>query len=129
MHLTRTDLHLERDAVPADNRCVQGAVHIGLRRRNIVLEPSRHRVKHVVNHAERRIAFQLCFYDDAERVKIVDFVKALVLVVHFPVDAVDALDSALQRKMNMIFRKLLRYLLPRLFQKIPVQAVFPLDIV
>ena len=56
-----------------------------------------------MDETECRIAFQLGIDDDTHGVKVVDLIKALVLIEHLTVNAVYRFDTALQSKMDMIF--------------------------
>ena len=51
VHFPRADLHLERNALRADDGRVERLVHVGLRSRDIVLEPAGNGVKEVVDVA------------------------------------------------------------------------------
>ena len=96
VHIPCADLYFKRNTVTADDRGMQRAVQIGLRRGDIVLESTRHRAEHIMNDTERGIAFQLRIDDDAKRIKVVDLIKGLVLVIHLFIDRIHALDTAFQ---------------------------------
>ena len=51
VHLPGADLHLKRNALRADDGRVERLVHVGLRSRDIVLEPAGNGVKEVVDVA------------------------------------------------------------------------------
>ena len=100
VHLPCADLHLERDALRADDGRVQGLVHVGLRRGDIVLEAARNGIEQVVNMTENVIAVGNIVHDHAERVKIVQFVDGLVLRTHLAVDGISVFDAAIDRPVD-----------------------------
>ena len=79
MHLFRADLHFKRDSCAADDRRVQGAVTVRLRRRDIVLESSRNRLVQIVYIAQYVVAVGYRFYNDAHRADVIDLTHVLVL--------------------------------------------------
>ena len=95
VHLPGADLHLEGDALPADDRGVEGLVHVGLGRADIVLKAAQHRLEHVVDAAQHVIAAGDVVHDDPEGVQVEDLVQGLVLGVHLPIDGVDVLYPAI----------------------------------
>ena len=94
VHLPGADLHLEGNALRADDRGVQGLVHIGLGGGDIVLEPSRHQAEQVVNMSQHVVAVGDGVHDDPEGVDVVQLVNGLALGEHFPVDGIDVLDPS-----------------------------------
>lgn len=56
MHFPCANLHLERDALFADDRRVQGLIHVLLRRGNVVLKAVRQRGEHIMDDTEHIIA-------------------------------------------------------------------------
>ena len=96
VHIPRADLHLEGDALFADDGRVQRLIHIGFRGGNIILEPPGQRTEQIVHHAQTVVAVDHGVNDDAHGVNIIDFIERsrLALHEHFAVDAVNALDSA-----------------------------------
>ena len=92
VHLPCADLHLEGDALRADDGGVQGLVHVGLGRGDIVLEPSRHQTEQVVDVSQHVIAVGDGVHNDPESVNVVQLVNGLALGEHFPVDGIDVLD-------------------------------------
>ena len=94
VHFPRADLHLKRDALRADDSRVQGLIHVGLRRGDIVLEPAGDGVEEVVDMAEDIIAVSNVVHDHAERVEVIQLVDRLVLRTHLAVDGVCVLDAA-----------------------------------
>ena len=95
VHLPGTDLHLEGDALPADDRGVEGLVHVGLGCADIVLKAAQHRLEHVVDAAQHVIAAGDVVHDDPEGVQVEDLVQGLVLGVRLPIDGVDVLYPAI----------------------------------
>ena len=128
VHLPGPDLDLEGDRVAPDDGCVERAVHIGLRRGDIVLEASGDHAEQLVDQPEDDVAFLLGVDDDAERVKIKDFVEALVLLIHLAVDGIDRLDPALERKRDAGLGELIRDAVAGVFDKIAAFAVAFFDV-
>ena len=102
MHLPRAQLHLEGDALIADDRRVHGAVVVRLRRGDIVLEPPGHGLEHAVNYAQRGVAVGHVVRDHAEGAEVEDAVDVDLLRVHFAVDAVDMLDARGDRALDAL---------------------------
>ena len=94
VHLLGADLDLEGDALRADDRGVQALVHIGLGRGDIVLEPPRNRLEHLMDVTQNVVAVGDRAHDDAEGIEIVELVDGLVLGLHLAVDGIDVLDAA-----------------------------------
>ena len=69
VHLPGTNLHLERKRhlAPADDRCVQGLIHVRLRDGNVVLEAPRHLVPQRVDNAQHGIAIRHGVHQHANR--------------------------------------------------------------
>ena len=93
VHLPGTDLHLKGNSLMSDDRRVQRLVHVGLGCGDIVLKAAGDGMVHVVDDAQRIVAFAHCVQNDAHRVHIVNFLKRAVLHIHLAVDAVYALDA------------------------------------
>ena len=100
VHFPCADLHLERDALRADDSRVQGLIHVGLRRGDIVLEPAGDGVEEVVDMAEDIIAVGNVVHDHAECVEVIQLVDRLVLRAHLAVDGVCVLDAAVDRAVD-----------------------------
>ena len=128
MHVPRTDLHLKRYAGPSDNGGMERLVHIRFGSGNIVLETAGDALEQLVNNAQRRITFQFVIHDNAESVKIIHLIKALVLIEHLPIDAVYGFNAALKREADIVLFQLLGDIFTDTFQKIAVLAVFLLNI-
>ena len=94
VHLEGPNLDLEGLAALADQRGMQGLVHIRLRHGDIILEPAGNGLVHLMDDAQRRIAVLDGVHDDAHREQVVDLVNALVLIHHLLVDAEQMLDAA-----------------------------------
>ena len=95
VHGTGADLHLEGDALVTDDRGVQALVAVGLGGGDIVLEAVGQRVVHIVDEAQGAVALGQTVQNHTNGVNIVDLIKGLVLHDGLAVDAVDALDPAL----------------------------------
>ena len=94
VHLVRADLYLERGAVGADHRRVKRLVHVRLGHRDIVFEPARDRLVHLVDDAERGVTVADRIDDDPDGEQVVDLVKRLVLVDHLLIDGKIVLDPS-----------------------------------
>ena len=94
VHLPGTDLHLEGDALRADDGGVQGLIHIGLGGRDVVLKPSRHQIEQVVDMAQYVVAVGDGVNDHPEGVNIEQLVYGFALGLHLAVDGVNVLDPA-----------------------------------
>ena len=93
MHLLGADLHFERPARRADDRGVQALVHVELRHGDVIFETPGHRMPQRMDRAERRIAVLHRLHDDANGDKVVDLGKALALLRHLLIDAVQMLGT------------------------------------
>ena len=94
MHLPRADLHLEGDTGVADDGGVEGLIQVGLGGGDVVLEPARHRVVHIVDEPQHVVALPHIVHDDAEGAQVEDLSQRLLLGEHFAVNRVDVLDPA-----------------------------------
>ena len=106
VHLYGTNLHLKRDARPADDRRMQRLVAVRLRCGDVVLEAARNRLVQVVNVAEHVVAVRHGIDNNAHGADIIDLVDGLVLGVHFAVDRVNMLDASRNRVVNVRFLQL-----------------------
>ena len=102
VHLPGADLHLEHDALLAEDGRVHALVAVGLGCGDVVLEPSRHGAEHVVDVAEDVVAVGDVVHNDAERAEIEDLVEPAFLRVHLAVDAVGVLEAALHRCVDVV---------------------------
>ena len=94
VHFPCPDLHLERDALLAKHGGMQRLIAVRLRIRDIILEAVRDRAEHIVNQTEHAVAFIVGRDNDTHCVFIVDLSNVLVIDIYFFIDAVDALDTA-----------------------------------
>ena len=108
MHLPGTNLHLERKRhlAPADDRCVQGLIHVRLRDGNVVLEAPWHLVPQRVDNAQYGIAVRHGVHQHANGNQVINLVKRLVLQHHLAVDAVKVLRAAVNRVVDMLLIQL-----------------------
>ncbi len=97
VHVPGADLHLEGDALRADDRRVHALVHIGLGCGDIVLEAPGDGLEHIVDQAEHVIAVRDRAHDHAEGAEVEDPVHVQLLRVHLAVDGVDVFDAAEDR--------------------------------
>ena len=95
VHLAGADLHLKGDALVADDGGVQALVAIGLGSGDIVLEAVGQRMVHIVDEAQSAVALGQRIQNDTHRIDVVDLIKGLVLHDGLAIDAVNALDAAL----------------------------------
>ncbi|CVM75995.1 Uncharacterised protein [Streptococcus pneumoniae] len=88
VHLLRADLDLHRLAARHHHRGVQGAVHVELRDRDVVLEPARDRVPARVDDAEHGVAVTHGVHEHPDAREVVDVVEVLPARHHLLVDRV-----------------------------------------
>ncbi len=94
VHFPGPDLYFKGDALGADDGGVQALVHIGLGGGDVILEPARHQAEQVVDVAQHVVAVRHGVHDDPEGVHVVKLVHRLALGLHFPVNGIDVLDTA-----------------------------------
>ena len=94
MHFKGSYLDFKRLPVGTDQSRMKRLVHIRLRHCDVILESSRDRLIHLMDHTQRRIAVLYCVHQDADGKKIIDLVDGLVLVHHFFVNAEEVLDPS-----------------------------------
>ena len=94
VHFVSTDLDLKRLSAAADQRCVQGLIHIGLWHGNIILKPARDGLIHLMDHSQGCIAVLYGIHNDPHGKQIIDLVYGLILVFHFLIDAEKMLYSS-----------------------------------
>ena len=94
VHLPGTDLYLKGDALGADDGGMQTLIHIGLGGGDIVLESPGHQIEQVMDMTQNIVAIGNGIHHHPECVNIVKLVQGLFLGVHFPINGVDVLDSA-----------------------------------
>ena len=94
VHLPGADLHLEGDALPADDGGVQALIHIGLGGGNIILKTPGHQIEQVVDVTQHIITVGNGINDHPESIHIIQLAYALALCLHFAVDGIDVLDAA-----------------------------------
>ena len=104
------------------------AVHIGLRGGDIVLESSGDRFEHLVYQTERGVALKLGIHDYSHRVEVVYLVKALALIEHLAVDAVNRFYSSRKLKVNVVLAELLVNYASDVLDKSDALTVFIVDI-
>ena len=114
VHLEGTDLDLERLSVRPDQCSMQRLVHVWLRHGNIVLETSRNRFIHLVNHTKCRITVLDCINKDTNCKQIIDLIDRLVLIDHLFIDAEEMFDTSV----NLCFDRSFVHMLLDLFDNI-----------
>ena len=129
VHLPGSDLNLKGDtaALLIQNGGVQRLVHVGLRRGDVVLKALGDRGKFVVHDAEHRVALVRGIHDDPHGIDVINLVKVSALHVHLAVDAVDALDPALQKELHALFFQSGLDLFLDVFQKLLPLTLFELE--
>ena len=95
VHFAGADLHLKGDALVPDDGGVQALVAVGLGGGNIVLEAVGQRVVHIMDEAKGAVALGQRIQNYPDRIDIIDLVEGLILHDGLAVDAVNALDPAL----------------------------------
>ena len=107
VHLLGADLHFHALPVRADDRGMDGLVHIGLGHADIVLETARHRPEESVDHPQSLIALGHRLEDDAEGQKVVELIQGDLLGLEFAVDAVVMLQAAADFTHQIMLRQFL----------------------
>ena len=89
VHLVGADLDLDRLAGVGDDRRVQRLVAVRLRHRDVVLEPTGHRLPQRVDHAQNPIAVAHAIDLHPDRRQVIDLGEVLLLAGHLLPDRVD----------------------------------------
>ena len=100
MHLKGTDLNFQGLAAGAQNRGMQGLVHIGFGHSHVVLEAARNGTPHAVHNAQGTIAILDRVHQHANGQQIIDFTELLVVTEHLFVNAVEVFRTALDFTAN-----------------------------
>jgi len=95
VHFAGADLHLKGDALVPDDGGVQALVAVGLGGGDIILKAVGQRVVHIMDEAKGAVTLGQRIQNDTDRIDIVDLVEGLILHDGLAVDAVNALDPAL----------------------------------
>ena len=94
VHLVSTDLDLKGLSVGPDQRRMKRLIHIGLRHGDIILEPARDGLVHLVDNAQGAVAVFHRIHKDTHGKKVVDLIDGLVLIDHLFVYAEKMLDPS-----------------------------------
>ena len=94
VHLLGADLHLEGQAVRADDRGVEGLISVGLWSADIVLEAAQNGLVEIMDDTQNVVAVPHRVHDHPEGEQVEDLVEGLVLAEHLAVDGVGVLDPA-----------------------------------
>ena len=94
MHVARSDLDLDRPALGAEHRRVQGLVHVRLGHRDVVLEPARDGLPERVDGTERAVAVAHRLDLDADADQVEDLFEVLAADHHLFVDRVQMLRAS-----------------------------------
>ncbi len=110
VHFPCAYLHLEGYALGAYDRRVDALVHIRLGSGDIILESARHGLEHIVDDAQYVIAVGDRIDDDAECAQVKYTIDIELLRVHFSVNAINMLYTAVDRDLKPLVLKALFYL-------------------
>ncbi len=99
MHRERTNLDFQRIAA-GHHRRVKRLVAVGLRHRDIILEPARHRLPHRMDQAEHAIALGLGLHQHPHGGQIVNLADILVVAAHLSVNAVKMLGASANLRLH-----------------------------
>ena len=77
-----------------------------------------------MNYSENGIALKLRINDYSDSVKVVDLIKAFVLIIHLLINAVNRLYTSFKRKMYFIFGQFFRNDRADVFDYIQALTVF-----
>ena len=94
VHLKGPDLDLEGLAVGADQRGVQRLVHVLLGHGDVILEPARNGLIHLMDHTQGCITVLHRVHQDPNSKQIVNLIQRLILVHHFFINTEKVLDSS-----------------------------------
>src|SRR5690606_8192488 len=94
VHLVRAYLELDGQLLGADDRRMQGAVAVALRRRDVVVELAGDVRPETMDDAERGIAVRDGVDEDPDRTQIVELLERQALALHLAPDAVEVLRPA-----------------------------------
>ena len=100
VHLEGPDLDFERLPVAADQRRMQGLVHICFGHGNIILEAPRNGFIHFMDHTQCRITVLHRLHDDTHSEEIIDLIQSLMLVLHLLVDTEKMLYTAIDFRID-----------------------------
>ena len=95
MHFISTNLNLKRLTGRTDQSRVQRLVHIRLRHRNVILETSRNRLIHLMDHTKRCITVLHVLHADPDCKQIIYLIQGLILVHHLFVNTEKVFDTAI----------------------------------
>ena len=116
VHLTRSQLHLERLALGSDHGGVQRLVQVELGHGHVVLEPALHRPPGGVDRPEGRIAVTNGVDEDPDPHQVEDVVELAALHHHLLVDAPQVLRPAAHLGVDPQLRQAHPHLLEHLLQ-------------
>ena len=101
VHVVGADLQLDALVAWPDNGRVDRLIAVLLRRRDIVLEPARHRAPRPMHDAERAIAILGSRNDDAKAVDVRQLLHRDLTVLHFAPDGIRLLFAAVDLCLNV----------------------------
>ena len=110
VHFPSAYLYLKGDALGADDSSVNALIHVRLRGRDIILESARDGLEHIVDYAQHIIAVGYRIDYNAERTQVKYTIDIELLRVHFAIDAVNVLYTAVNRDLKPFVGKALFYL-------------------
>ena len=127
VHLSGSDLNLERNAGASDNGSMKRTVEVGLRSRNVILKSTGYGLEHFMHKTKRCITLKLSIYNDTYRVEVVYLVKGLVEGIHLSVKAVYGLNSTFNSEVYLILGKLFLNVLFSILKECSALAVFAVN--
>ena len=122
MHLKSPDLDLKRLSARSDQRRMQRLVHVRLRHRDIILEPSRNRFILFMHDSKCRITILDGVHNNPDSEQIIDLIDRLVLILHLLINREEmfctsrnlCLDTGLLNLRTYFFHKTLHIFIPHI---------------
>ena len=100
MHLKGTNLNFQGLTTGAQNRGMQGLVHIGFGHSYVVLEAARNGTPHAVHNAQGTIAILDRVHQHTNGQQVINLTELLVVTQHLFMNAVKILGAALDFTTN-----------------------------
>ena len=95
VHLECTNLDLQRLAVGKGHCSMQGLVHVGLRYRNIIFEPSRNRAPQPVHNPQRSVTVLYCIHQYTDGQQVINLIQFFMVPHHFFINTVEIFGTTL----------------------------------
>ena len=103
VHIMGTNLNLKFILMRANHRCMDGAVKILFRQRDIIFKAAQHHRPFAVHNTERTVTSGNIIHHNTERHHIRKLLKTDILPLHFPPDGIWAFNSAANLGFNTVF--------------------------